>query len=63
MAEHCKTDEDLEELDIQIGMIDDPQEIALTALRKHQEELGMTFEQPGAPVPAMPGYGPDEEFR
>jgi hypothetical protein len=44
-------DEDgLEELDIAIGMISNPEEEALDALRAHQEAMGMKFENPDAPV-------------
>jgi hypothetical protein len=45
-----RSGEQLEELDIAIGMVPDPEEAALTALRAHQEAAGMTFENPDAPV-------------
>jgi len=44
-------------------MVTSAEEIALAALREHQEAMGMTFEHPDAPVHAELGYGPDEEFR
>ena len=43
-------------------MTEDPEEEAKAALRKYQEEQGMVFEDPDAPVAAMPGMT-DEEFR
>lgn len=63
IAAEAKTDEQLEQLDAQIGMIDDPERMALEALQEHQEVMGMTFEDPDAPVAPTPGHGPDEEFR
>jgi len=50
-------------------MKDDPAEEALEALRQHQEAMGMTFEDPDAPVSAPDGSGipswmqRDEEIR
>ena len=45
-------------------MVSDPEAEALEALRRHQEEMGMRFEDPAAPVTAMhPEYAADEEFR
>jgi hypothetical protein len=36
-------------------MVTSPEEIALAELRKHQEAMGMTFEDPDAPVaPSRP---------
>jgi len=51
----------LEELDIAVGMIRDPADDAIAALRAYQEEAGMTFEDPDAPVAPTPG-AQDEEF-
>lgn len=68
MAEGRNADE-LEELDIQIGMTEDPDDWALRELRKHQEAMGMAFENPDAPVAdTREGEVPawmtrDEEFR
>lgn len=62
-------DRELEALDIEIGMIDDPAGEAVDALRAHQEAQGMRFEDPDAPVAAKPGDGlepwmvTDEEVR
>ena len=39
-------------------MKDDPAEEALEALRQHQEAMGMTFEDPDAPVEGT--AGPDD---
>ena len=49
-------------------MADDPAEEALAALREHQEAMGMTFDNPDAPVEAtdtgIPGWMQrDEEIR
>lgn len=57
-----RDEQGIEELDIAIGMTEDPAAEAIAALRAHQEEMGMRFEDPDAPVAAMPGHGPDEEF-
>lgn len=56
----------LEQLDIEIGMIDDPAEEAVRELRKHQEVMGMHFDNPDAPVAADPNSLadlPDEYLR
>lgn len=45
----------MEELDIALGMIIDPADEAREALRRYQEEIGMVFEDPDAPVAASPG--------
>ena len=51
-------DEDgLETLDVQLGMIDDPDSAALSDLRAYQERMGMTFDDPDAPVA---GQAPDD---
>jgi hypothetical protein len=49
------TDEEREEFDGQIGMTEDPEAAALEALKRHQREMGITFENPDAPVSAEPG--------
>jgi hypothetical protein len=36
-------------------MVTSPEEIALAELKRHQEELGMTFADPQAPVPPSLG--------
>lgn len=51
LADRCETEEALEQLDASLGMVSSPEEQALAALREHQEALGMTFENPQAPVP------------
>ncbi len=49
---------ELEELDAKIGMIEDPDQVAMDMLRRHQEEMGMV------PSEQMPVWdGKDEEFR
>ena len=53
---------ELGELDIMIGMAEDPAEDALAALREHQEAAGITFADPDAPVYAEPGAGGDESW-
>jgi hypothetical protein len=58
-----KNDGELEELDIAIGMIEDPTEKIKQELRKHQEAMNMHFDDPDAPIAADPnslGDLPDE---
>lgn len=60
MLAEGRSGDELEELDIAIGMVADPEEEALDALRAHQEAMGMTFEDPAAPVAGdgkLPGDG------
>ena len=45
-----RNEEELEQLDIEIGMVTNPEEEALAALRAHQEAVGMTFQDPDTPV-------------
>jgi hypothetical protein len=49
------TDEDREQFDGQIGMTEDPEQTAKDALRKFQQEHGIEFEDPDAPVTPEPG--------
>lgn len=49
-----KSERELEELDISLGMRQDPAQDAIEALRAHQEAMGMRFEDPDAPVAAPP---------
>lgn len=62
-------DRELEALDIEIGMTEDPAGEAIEALRAHQEAQGMRFEDPEAPVTATRDDGleswmtTDEEVR
>lgn len=51
-------------------MTEDPERVALEDLRRYQEEMGMRFDSPDAPVSApddgdrVPGWmKQDEEFR
>jgi hypothetical protein len=51
-------------------MTEDPEQVALEDLRRYQEEMGMRFADPDAPVDApddgdrVPGWmKADEEFR
>ena len=56
----------MEQLDIEIGMIDDPAEEAVRELRRHQEVMGIHFDNPDAPVAADPNSLadlPDEYLR
>jgi hypothetical protein len=50
LADRCESDEQLEQLDVSLGMVPDPADEALAALRAYQEAAGMTFEDPDAPV-------------
>jgi hypothetical protein len=50
MLAEGRGEEELEQLDIAIGMVTNPEEEALEALRAHQEAAGITFENPDAPV-------------
>jgi hypothetical protein len=50
MLAENRNEEELEQLDIELGMVDSPEEIALAELKRYQEETGMTFEDPDAPV-------------
>ena len=49
------TDEEREQFDGQIGMTENPEAVAREALLRHQREMGITFENPDAPVTAEPG--------
>lgn len=49
------TDEEREEFDGQIGMTEDPEATAKEALRRFQQEQGIVFEDPDAPVTVQPG--------
>ena len=49
--------DELEELDMELGMTEDPAAEAKEALRAHQEALGLQFSNPDAPVE---GTVPDE---
>jgi len=50
MLAEGRSETELEELDIATGMVPDPEEEALKALRAHQKTMGMIFENPDAPV-------------
>ena len=50
LADRCGSDEELEQLDISLGMVTNPEEEALDALRAHQEAAGIGFKDPDAPV-------------
>jgi hypothetical protein len=49
-----RSDDELEELDISIGMLINPEDEARKALRAHQEATGLVFEDPDAPVAPDP---------
>lgn len=55
MLAEGRNEEEIEQLDIEIGMVTNPEEEALAALRAHQEVMGMQFDAPDAPV------GPDDK--
>jgi hypothetical protein len=48
----------LEELDAKIGMIEDPGQVAMEMLRRHQEEMGLV---PSSEMPAFEDA--DEEWQ
>ncbi len=48
-----RDENELEELDMALGMITDPADVAKAALREYQQEMGMVFEDPDAPVAPM----------
>jgi hypothetical protein len=56
MAEGRDEDE-MEKLDIEIGMAEDPADAALAALADYQKRAGMVFENPDAVVPGPEGTG------
>lgn len=49
------TDEDREKFDGDIGMTESSEAAARDALLRHQKDMGITFENPDAPVTAEPG--------
>ena len=53
-AEGLGADE-LEQLDMELGMTEDPAAEAKAALRAHQEALGLDFDDPDAPVEGVAG--------
>lgn len=55
------TDEERENFDGQIGMHSSTEDAARDALRQHQREHGITFENPDEPVAPTPGTR-DENF-
>ena len=62
LCDGCQGEDELEELEITVGMREDPREQALADLRAHQEAVGLVFENPDEPV--LPPLGSqDEEFR
>jgi len=56
LADRCQDEDQLTELDYQIGMAGSPEAEALRALREHQEAMGMAFDNPGGRVAV-----PDQE--
>lgn len=56
LADGLRTEEELEELDIRAGMITDPADEAIAALRAHQEAMGMDWDDTPVPAP-WPGDG------
>jgi hypothetical protein len=54
------SDQEAGELDIAIGLREDPADEALAALREHQEAMGMKFSDPDAEVSSpdsgVPGW-------
>jgi predicted NUDIX family NTP pyrophosphohydrolase len=59
LADRCQSDEELEQLDISLGQVTNPEEEALAALKAHQEETGMTFENPDEPVQPFGTQNPE----
>ena len=55
MMAEGRSDDELEQLDIGLGMVTNPEEEALAELRKHQQAAGITFEDPDAPVAGTGG--------
>jgi hypothetical protein len=47
-------DDEREKFEMEIGMAEDPADVAMAELKAHQEAAGMTFENPDAPVEADP---------
>jgi hypothetical protein len=63
MLAEGRGEEELEQLDISLGMVPSPEEEALKALRAHQEAIGMTFENPDEPVHGDSKWAaPDGDF-
>jgi hypothetical protein len=50
----------MEALEVEVGIIEDPASEAKEALRRHQEAMGIHFDNPDEPVAAQPGSGRDE---
>lgn len=61
MIKRPMDDDQARKLDEDIGMVTSPEIIAKEALRRHQEQMGMQFENPDAPV-APPLGSRDEEI-
>jgi len=53
---------EIEKFEEDIGIRTSPEALARAALRRHQEAMGMIFDDPDAPV-APPLGSTDEEFR
>jgi len=68
LADRCQDEDQLAQLDYQIGMAESPEEEALRALREHQAAMGMAFADPDGQVAVpdredVPGWmTQDEEF-
>ena len=54
MLAEGRSQEEMEELDIALGMAADPDADAKAALHAYQEQMGMTFDDPDAPVAPTP---------
>jgi hypothetical protein len=54
LADRCQGEEE--------GMVANPEEEALTALRAYQESVGMTFENPDEPVAGDGKWGPEGDL-
>lgn len=55
------SEEERENFDGEIGMTENFEAIAREDLRRYQEQMGIHFDDPNAPVAAQPGTR-DEEF-
>ncbi len=55
-----RDDDELEELDIALGMVVNPEDEAIANLRAYQAQMGLTFEDPDAAVDGFDGRKTEE---
>jgi hypothetical protein len=53
-------EEEHEQFDAEIGQTENPEDVARAELKRYQEVMGMTYENPDTPVAGQPGTGRDE---